>query len=126
MIVRLAIFVIVTSAGAAFAGEVHIAVAANFLGPLKTIAKAYERSTGHKALLSAGSTGQLYSQIINGAPYGVFLAADRQRPELLESGGFIAKGSSFTYAIGRLALYSVKKSFVDANGNVLRSEKFRR
>ncbi len=126
MIARLAIFIIVASCNTAFAGEAHIAVAANFLGPLKTVVKAFERATGHKALLSPGSTGQLYSQIINGAPYAVFLAADRRRPEMLERGGGVAKGSLFTYATGRLALYSMAKGFVDGNGDVLRSGRFNR
>jgi molybdate transport system substrate-binding protein len=86
------------------AGEVHVAVAANFTVAMKEIASGFENASGHRALLSFGSTGTLYAQIVHGAPYEVFLAADRRRPVLLHKNGFA--GEPFTYAIGRLVLWS--------------------
>lgn len=88
-----------------YAGTVHVAVAANFSVPLKEIAKVFEKETGHEVLVSVGSTGKLYTQIANGAPFDVFLAADQRRPRLAEENGLALKGSRFTYAMGKLALY---------------------
>ncbi len=89
------------------AGEVTAAVASNFLGPLKEISARFEKETGHKVILISGSTGKLYAQIKNGAPFDLFLAADSLRPALLEKEGFAVPGSSRTYAIGQLALWSL-------------------
>ena len=86
------------------AGEVHVAVAANFTAAMKEIAANFENATGHQALVSFGSTGKLYTQIVHGAPFEVFLAADQRRPELLEKDK--AASGRFTYAIGRLVLWS--------------------
>lgn len=88
------------------AGEVKVAVAANFLGPLKEIAARFEKASGHKAVVISGSTGKLYAQIKNGAPFDIFLAADAERPALLEKEGFAVSGSVRTYAIGQLTLWS--------------------
>lgn len=108
------------------AGEVHVAVAANFVGPLGRIAKTFERETGDRVLFSAGSTGKLYAQIRNGAPFDVMLAADARRPELLEQEGLAVPGSRFTYAVGKLVLWSPKPGFVDPAGEVLKSGRFER
>lgn len=86
--------------------EIRVAVASNFLLPLKSLARIYEQETGEKIVISAGSTGKLYAQIINGAPYDVFLAANSREPERLEKEGFAISGSRFTYARGKLALWS--------------------
>lgn len=86
------------------AGDIRVAVAANFRAPLEPLALAFEKASGHKLLISAGSTGQLFAQIANGAPFDVFLAADSDRPARLASDGFGVTGSVFTYASGRLAL----------------------
>ncbi len=88
------------------AEEVLVAQAANFLKPMEEIAAAFERATGHKVRISAGSTGKLYAQIKNGAPFDLFLAADQPRPRLLEEEGMTVPGSRFTYAVGRLTLWS--------------------
>lgn len=88
-----------------FAEEIRVAVASNFLMPLKQISKVYERETGVKVRISTGSTGKLYAQIVNGAPFDIFLAANRREPERLEKEGFAQNGSRFTYAIGKLALW---------------------
>ncbi len=102
------------------AQTVTVAVAANFLATSKILAHQFEQESHDKVLLSAGSTGKLYAQIRHGAPYDVFLAADKRRPKLLESEGVALKGSRFTYAIGRLALWSPKSGLVDTAGAVLR------
>jgi molybdate transport system substrate-binding protein len=108
------------------AAEVRLAVAANFSAPLQLLVAAFEKSTGHKALVSLGASGALYSQIRNGAPFDVLLSADGERPEQLEREGNAVAGSRFTYAIGRLALWSARAELVDAQGSVLRHGGFQR
>ena len=103
----------------ASAEQARIAVAANFSAPMKAIIAAYEADSGHKIQASYGSTGKLYAQIVNGAPYDVFLAADRDRPERLEREGRAQSGSRFTYALGRLVLWSADPRRVDPAGRVL-------
>lgn len=107
------------------ADEFQVAVAANFTMPAKDIAAAFEKETGHKPLLSFGSTGSFYAQIKNGAPFAVFLAADAKTPAKLEAEGETKPGSRFTYAQGALALWSAREGFVDAQGQVLKSDKFK-
>ncbi len=104
---------------AASAAEVQVAVAANFAVPMKQIAEYFEKETGHKALLSVGATGKFYAQITNGAPFDVFLSADDETPAKLEKEGFAVAGSRFTYATGRLVLWSARPDFVDAKAAVL-------
>ncbi|MDG2531965.1 molybdate ABC transporter substrate-binding protein [Caulobacter endophyticus] len=111
-------------AGAAFAGETKVAVAANFTEPAKAIAAQFEKATGHKATLSFGSSGQFYAQIANGAPYEVFLSADVERPQKAETDGLAVPGSRFTYATGRLVLWSKTPGLVDGQGAVLAKGKF--
>lgn len=96
------------------ADEVLVAVAANFLAPLKTLAAEFEAGSGHRIAISAGSTGQLYAQIINGAPFDLLLAADVVRPQLLAESGIGVPDTRFTYAIGRIALWSRDPGRVDA------------
>jgi molybdate transport system substrate-binding protein len=108
-------------AGVAQAGEVTVAVAANFTAPMQKIAQAFEQDTGHKALLAFGATGKFYAQIKNGAPFAVLLAADDETPTRLEKEGFTVAGTRFTYATGRLALWSKQLNLVDDKGEVLRS-----
>ncbi|PQA80933.1 molybdate ABC transporter substrate-binding protein [Limnohabitans sp. TS-CS-82] len=109
---------------AAQAGEVTVAVAANFTAPMQKIAKAFEQDTGHKAQLAFGATGKFYAQIKNGAPFAVLLAADDETPARLEKEGLAAAGTRFTYATGRLALWSKQPHLVDERGEVLRSQSF--
>ncbi|MGB0671973.1 MAG: molybdate ABC transporter substrate-binding protein [Rhodospirillales bacterium] len=108
------------------AAEVKVAVAANFTAPAKEIAKAFAEVTGHQAVLSFGSTGKLYAQIVHGAPFQVFLAADAARPERAEAEGLAVPGSRFTYATGRLALFSPDESLVDDGGQILGTDRYRR
>jgi molybdate transport system substrate-binding protein len=101
------------------AGEVLVAVAANFTAPMQRIAAAFETDSGHKAKLSFGATGAFATQIRNGAPFDVLIAADDETPAKLEKDGFAVAGSRFTYATGRLVLWSARESYVDAKGEVL-------
>ncbi len=88
------------------AQEISVAVAANFTDATRDIIPLFEKATGHSVKVSFGSTGKLYSQIENGAPFEVFLAADSKRPAKAEDEGLGVKGSRFTYAMGKLALWS--------------------
>ena len=103
------------------AGEVTVAVAANFTAPMQKIAQAFEQDTGHKAQLAFGATGKFYAQIKNGAPFAVLLAADDETPARLEKEGLAIAGTRFTYATGRLALWSKQSNLADDKGEVLRS-----
>jgi molybdate transport system substrate-binding protein len=103
----------------AHADEVQVAVAANFTAPMQKIAAAFEKHTGHKAVLSFGATGKFYAQIRNGAPFAVLLAADDETPARLVQEGLGVAGSPFTYAIGQLVLWSAQAGGVDAQGAVL-------
>jgi molybdate transport system substrate-binding protein len=106
------------------AGEVSVAVASNFTAPMKAIAQAFERDTGHKAILSFGATGQFYAQIKNGAPFAVLLAADDETPARLAREGVAVPGTRFTYATGKIVLWSKKADLVDTNGEILKTGKF--
>lgn len=109
-----------------FADVIHIAVASNFREPAREIARRYEASSGHQVILSFGSTGKHYAQIKHGAPFDVFFAADVQRPELLEAEGLVSPAGRFTYARGRLVLWSPRKDYVDNQGRVLLTGQFSR
>jgi len=104
------------------AEEVTVAVAANFTAPMQKIAQAFEQDTGHKAKLVFGSTGKFYAQIKNGAPFAVLLSADVETPARLEQEGAAVAGTRFTYAVGRLALWSKNPALVDNKGQVLLSK----
>lgn len=106
------------------ADEVSLAVAANFAVPMQKIAAEFEKETGHKVVASYGSTGKFYAQIRNGAPFEILLAADDETPAKLVTEGVAVKGSQFSYAIGKLVLWSAKPAIVDGAGEVLRSGGF--
>ena len=108
------------------AAEVNVAVAANFTAPMQKIAAQFEQDTGHKVILSFGASGKFYTQIRNGAPFQVLLSADDTTPARLDQEGLGVKGSRFTYAIGKLVLWSKRANFVDDKGEVLKSGKFER
>ena len=98
--------VLALGSGPAFAAQTQVAVASNFAEPAKQIATAFKAATGHEAVLSFGSSGQFYTQISKGAPFEVFLSADAERPQKAEADGYAVAGSRFTYAIGKLVLWS--------------------
>jgi len=93
-------------AGAAEAGETNVAVAANFTEPAKEIAALFKEKTANQAILSFGASGPIFTQISHDAPFQVFLSADEERPKAALDGGYAVPGSLFTYAIGKLVLWS--------------------
>lgn len=107
------------------ATELKVAVTANFAQTLKELVAGFEKDTGHKISITQGSTGKLYAQISQGAPFDIFLSADDETPEKLIREGKAIAGTQFTYAIGRLALWSPKADLVDEGGQVLKTDKFR-
>lgn len=115
-----------TISSAALAGGVQVAVAANFAAPMQKLVPLFEQQTGHRVVASYGSTGKFATQIQNGAPFEVFLAADDETPAKLERAGHAVAGTRFTYAIGRLVLWSRQPGLVDAKGDVLRGDSFER
>ncbi|MBI1234325.1 MAG: molybdate ABC transporter substrate-binding protein [Alphaproteobacteria bacterium] len=107
------------------ADEALVAVAANFARTAEALAEAYEADSGHTITISSGSTGQLYARIVQGAPYDAFLSADAERPALLVETGQAVSGSRFTYAVGRLALWSADPDRIGPDGAVALSGGFR-
>jgi len=106
---------------AAQADEVQVAVAANFTAPMQKIAAEFAKDTGHKAVLAFGATGKFYAQIVNGAPFDVLLAADDETPARLETEHRTVPGTRFTYATGKLVLWSAQDGVVDNQGQVLKT-----
>ncbi|GAA0747180.1 molybdate ABC transporter substrate-binding protein [Ideonella azotifigens] len=111
-------------AAQAGAAEVQVAVAANFAGPLARIAEGFASATGHTLLSTSGATGKFYTQIQAGAPFEVLLAADDEIPRKLVQEGLAVRGSNFTYALGKLVLWSAQPGLVDAEGQVLAGGRF--
>lgn len=109
---------------AAQADEIKVAVASNFTAPMKQIAALFQKQSGHTVMLSFGSTGKLYAQIKNGAPYDIFVAADVKTPQRLDQDGMTVAGSRFVYALGQLVLWSVQPGVVEDKGEVLRQGHF--
>ena len=125
MLRHTAIILTLLGAALAHADEVQVAVAANFTAPMQKIAAEFEKDTGHKTQLAFGATGKFYAQIKNGAPFEILLAADDTTPEKLEKEGAAVAGSRFTYAIGKLVLWSSKAGFVDGKGEILKKGDFK-
>ncbi|MDH3978188.1 MAG: molybdate ABC transporter substrate-binding protein, partial [Gammaproteobacteria bacterium] len=107
------------------AAELRVAVAANFYQAAQAVAGQFETKTGHRVVLIPGSTGKHYAQIINGAPFDVFLAADAERPLLLEQKGFSVPGTRHVYAHGRIVLWSRDPGRIDSHGGVLKTGGYR-
>lgn len=108
----------------AHAAEATVAVAANFAGPFARIGEAFTAATGHTLKVSTGSTGAFHAQIKAAAPFEVLLAADDETPKQLVAEGLAVAGSNFTYAIGKLVLWSAQPGYVDDQGAVLASGRF--
>lgn len=106
------------------ADEVFVAVAANFTAPMQVIAADFEKQTGHKVRAAFGASGKFYAQVKNGAPFEVLLSADQETPALLVKEGVAVAGSQFSYAIGKLVLWSAKAGVVDGAGEVLKMSSF--
>jgi molybdate transport system substrate-binding protein len=120
MLRNLLVPLLLACAPAVAAAQVRVAVAANFTLPMQKIAAAFEQASGHKAILAYGSTGRFYAQVKNGAPFDVLLSADDETPARLEQEGLAVRGTRFTYAVGRLVLWSAAPGVVDPQGEVLR------
>lgn len=110
--------------GAAWADEIQVAVAANFTTPMQRIAEEFEKETGHKPLLAFGTVGKFYAQIKNGAPFEVLVSSDKETPDKLLRDGLAIADTRYTYAIGKLALWSATPGMVDPKGDVLKSGAF--
>ncbi len=108
----------------ALAAKTTLAVAANFTAPMKELVRQFEEQTGHQAVVSYGSTGKLYAQIQNGAPFDIFLAADQQRPQRVHQAGL--GQAPKTYAIGRLVLWSRDPGLIAGDSDVLARGNFSR
>ncbi|MCS6305769.1 MAG: molybdate ABC transporter substrate-binding protein [Nitrospira sp.] len=108
-----------------FAEQMLVAVAANFIPPFREIALEFEKSTGHQLKVVGGSSGNFYTQIKNGAPFDVFFSADNERPKKLEDEGLGVKDTRFTYATGRLVLWSANADLIKGEETV-RSKNFKR
>ncbi len=106
------------------AEEVQIAVASNFSAPARKICDVFERKTGHKVIISYGSTGKLYAQIKNGAPFEIFLSADVETPEKLIEEKLSASHTPYRYATGRLVLWSSSPGYIDSKGIILQKGNF--
>ena len=120
------LFVATWVCGSAHAADVQVAVAANFSAPMRKIAPQFEKDTGHKAVLAFGATGAFHAQIRNGAPFQLLLSADDETPAQLEKEGLAVAHTRFTYATGRLVLWSAQAGVVDAKGEVLAMGSFER
>ena len=124
-IIHLCAYVIFVVAANAQAAEIKVAVASNFANTLKEIAVEFQRDTGHQLAITPGATGKFYAQISHGAPFDVFLSADDETPRKLAQEGKAIAASQFTYAIGRLALWSPSPELVDKNADILKTDKFK-
>lgn len=121
----LAILLSAALPGLVCAAEVKVAVAANFHGTLQKLAPQYAEASGHTLTLSSNSSGAFYTQIVNGAPFDVFLSADAARPAQLEKEGHAVDGTRLVYAIGVPVLWSATPGVVDGEGKVLNTGSFR-
>lgn len=125
LVIRVAIGMAALVVTPVHADELRIAVSSNFAQPLTEIARHFEKRTGHQVILSSGSTGKHYTQIHNGARFDVFFSADVEHAERLERDKLAMPGSRFTYAIGKVVLWSPRPGVVDSKGNVLGSKSYR-
>ncbi len=111
-------------ASQAMGDEIRVAVASNFTEAIKMISSRFESATGHKVTLISGATGRHYAQLKNGAPFHAFFSADERRPQLLEQEGQIVPGSRFTYALGKVILWSPRPNYIDPRLRVLEEQTF--
>jgi molybdate transport system substrate-binding protein len=118
----LALLLVGQTSGAA---TVLVAVAANFSKPMTEIAAEFEKATGHSAKLSFGSSGKFVSQLENGGPFEVLLSADEKGPQKLVQDSLAVANSQFTYALGRLVLWSATPGYVDDQGKILTTGDFK-
>lgn len=118
-------FVMIMNITTAQGAEVQVAVAANFTGPMNQIGPAFEQATGHTVVVAFGTVGKFYAQIKNDAPFDVLVSSDEETPRRLEQDGLAIAASRFTYALGKLVLWSAKPGFIDDQGEVLKHGEFK-
>ena len=122
-LLALALGVLLGARGAR-AEEARVAVASNFVGPMRKLSAEFTKRTGHATVIVSGATGKLYAQIKNGAPFDLLLAADQKTPRQLELDGLAAPGTRFTYAVGKLVLFSTKPNLAQEGAATLRAGSF--
>lgn len=122
----ISVLVYAFSTNIACAEQVTVAVASNFAPAMRAIVTDFERRSSHRVILAFGSSGRFYAQIVNGAPYDVFLSADQDTGKALQQQGLAVSGSQFTYAVGALVLWSASADKIDDGGKVLTQLQFRR
>jgi len=120
----LTLFLMAASSGTQ-ADQIRVATASNFRDTMSSLANHFERKSGHELVLIFGSTGKQFAQIIHGAPFDAFFAADAERPARLEKEGLIIPGSRFTYARGQLALWGPDSDSSSMGEPVLQKGEFR-
>lgn len=125
MLKPLAAFAFLLFGQSSFADTTLVAVASDFTKPMTEIAAEFEKATGHTAKLSFGSSGKAFAQIQNDAPFELYFAASEIYPLELEKLGFAVANSHFTFAIGKLVLWSATPNFVDDKGDVLKNGTFK-
>ncbi len=106
------------------ASELNIAVASNFATTAKQLAQIYHQTTGNNVVISSASTGTLYNQIKNGAPFAVLLSADTTTTAKLIADNLVIESSNYTYATGRVVLWSKQANYVDNNGSILKTQSY--
>jgi molybdate transport system substrate-binding protein len=114
-----------TICSACFGDEIRVAAASNFRLAMSSLAANFERDTGHEVLLIFGSTGKHYAQIIHGAPFDAFFAADSERPARLEQNGLAVPATRFTYARGQLVLFRPGDSALPLDEKYLQEGNYR-
>lgn len=120
----LSAIVSISSSNPLLASETRVAVASNFSETLKILARNFEIESGLKITIIPGSTGKLYAQIKNGAPFDAFFSADVKRAQLLEQEGLTIANSRFSYAFGKIILWSPEKNFVDSEADTLKNKTY--
>ncbi len=122
---KLLTLILLLNCNATFAGEVSVAVAGNFYRPLQALARDFEHQSGDNVKIAVGSSGKLYAQIISGAPFDIFLSADQKRPTKLIQEKHAITGSQYTYAKGKLVLWSSDPTVINKHGKRLTSSKLK-
>ncbi len=122
LVALIAACLLMLSTSKVMADQIRVAVASNFTSAITELAERFEFKSNHKIVLIFGSTGKHYAQIKHGAPFDAFLAADIIRPKRLEQEGNALLGSRFTYAIGRVILWSPSDNIINSNVDILKND----
>ena len=109
LIIKIIFLLLISCNKNLFAENLYVGVASNFLEPINIIKEDFKKETGHNIIIINGSSGSLYSQIMNGGPIDIFLSAEQKLPKKLEINKKSVMGTRFTYAKGELKLWSLNK-----------------